>query len=195
MTWTRPLLRRTCLSWTSSSSCGCPVPSILRRWLLSGRHSPWACFEVEEGGPRSPGAVGPEGILLAATPIHHAKRSACMHGFGVPFSCGFLTLTTCVSSPICKGYVRRRLPKWLMPFWLKTDCGPWVLQNFTRPPKPMVANVALAKPPVAIPDAYSHESPLLGGDAVCEEADPLLRASCHRQGRLYHSGGYRRPLG
>ena len=21
----------------------------------------WACFEVEEGGPRSPGAVGPEG--------------------------------------------------------------------------------------------------------------------------------------
>lgn len=43
-----------------------------------------------------------------------------MHGFGVPFSCGFLTLTTCVSLPICKGYVRRRLPKWLMPFWLKT---------------------------------------------------------------------------
>ena len=33
-----------------------------------------------------------------------------MHGFGVPFSCGFLTLTTCVSLPICKGYVRRRLP-------------------------------------------------------------------------------------
>ena len=43
-----------------------------------------------------------------------------MHGFGVPFSCGFLTLTTCVSLPICKGYVRRRPPKWLMPFWLKT---------------------------------------------------------------------------
>ena len=37
------------------------LPSILRRWLLSGRRSPWACFEVEEGGPRTPAAVGPEG--------------------------------------------------------------------------------------------------------------------------------------
>ena len=23
--------------------------------------SPWACFKVEEGGPRTPGAIGPKG--------------------------------------------------------------------------------------------------------------------------------------
>ena len=40
---------------------------------------------------------------------------------------------------------------------LAQDCGPWVLQSFTRPPKPMAANVALAKPPEAIPDAYSQD--------------------------------------
>ena len=48
--------------------------------------------------------------------------------------CSLPFLTTCVSLPICKGYVRRRLPKWLMPFWLKTvDRGSFKISQLSLP--------------------------------------------------------------
>ena len=140
-TLTTPGFLKTRLSWTTSSGFGWLVPSILRLWLLHGRHRTLEPVMLQEG-PRTPGAMGPEGrgpshgttkfwnatvrfpterILLGAGSHTHppCKREGRLHAWfsGVPFSCGYLTLTTCRACRIAiKVYVRRHLPKWLCHF-------------------------------------------------------------------------------
>ena len=53
-TWTKYRRLRTCLSWTTSSGFGWIVPSILRLWLLYGRHKFCILFWLERV-PEPPG--------------------------------------------------------------------------------------------------------------------------------------------
>ena len=87
------------------SACASPVG--LRKAPGEDVAASWpaSCWAVQNQC-RAPGQVwmdsSTEGSCSwesAATPIHHAKGSACLHGFGVPFSCGYLTYM-CVENDI-----------------------------------------------------------------------------------------------
>ena len=153
-----PRCLRTRLSWTTSSGFGWLVPSILRLRLLHGRHRILEPVVLEKG-PRTPGAVGPEGgdpPLATAkfwncnssisdrkdsrgsrqphpSTMQNRGTSACMV-LGVPFSCGFsdISCSYLQSLPNCKVYVRRQNGSAI----LAQDCGPWVLRKFRPPTRP-----------------------------------------------------------